>query len=106
FSWLAGNGSGEGSFFVAKELALQQIFRDGGTVDFDERTGSAARLFVDGAGNEVFANSAFAAQQDGGVGGRNPFDRGQHLLHFGTDRTMLGWLYFCPRASRSERFSS
>src|SRR5208337_4248072 len=91
---LAGGGSSEGSLFVAEEFALQQIFRDGGAVDFDERTGSAARLFVDGAGNEVFANTAFAAQQNGGVGGRDAFNVGQHLLHFGADGNDVGVAVF------------
>jgi len=45
---------------------------------------------VDGAGNQVFANSAFSAQQNGGVGGRNTFDGGQHFLHFGTDGDDVG----------------
>ena len=86
FARLAGGGSGERSFFVAEKFALQKIFRDGGAVDLDEGPGSAPRLFVDGAGNEVFAHSAFSAQQNGGVGGRNAFDGGQHFLHFGADR--------------------
>ena len=90
FARLAGGGSGEGSFFVAEKFALQKIFGDGGAVDLDERAGSAARLFVDGAGDEVFANSAFAAEQNGGVGGRNAFDGGQHLLHLGADGDDVG----------------
>ena len=40
---------------------------------------------MNGSGDQVFANSAFSAQQNGGIGGRNPFDGGQHFLHFGTD---------------------
>ncbi len=90
FARLAGGGSGEGPFFVAEEFALQKILGDRRAVDFDEGTGSAARFFVDGAGDEVFAHSAFAAQQNGGVGGRNAFDGGEHFLHFGTDRDDVG----------------
>ena len=56
--------------------------------------GSAARFFVDGAGDEVFADSAFAAEQNGGVGGRDAFDRGQHLLHLGTDGDDVGMAVF------------
>src|SRR5208282_6668539 len=90
FAGLAGGGSGESSFFVAEKFALQKIFRNGGAVYLDKWTGSAARFFVDGAGDQVFANTAFSAQQDGGVGGCNPFDGGQHFLHFGTDRNDVG----------------
>ena len=33
FARLAGGGSGEGSFFVTEEFALQKIFGNGGAVD-------------------------------------------------------------------------
>ena len=51
FSWLAGGGAGERSFFVAEEFALQKIFRDCRAVDFDKRARCAARFFMDGAGD-------------------------------------------------------
>src|SRR5208283_5405088 len=86
FARLAGGRSGKSSFFVTEKLALQQIFRNRGAVDLDERPGGAARFFVNGARNEVFAHSALAAQKNGGVGGRNPFNGGEHFLHFRTDR--------------------
>ena len=91
---LAGGGSGERSSFVAEKFALQQIFGDSGAVDLDERAGCATRFFVDGAGNEIFADPAFSAQQHGGVGGRDPFDGGQHFLHFGTDGDDVGVAVF------------
>ncbi len=41
---------------------------------------------MDGTRDEVFANTAFAAEQNGRVRGRNPLDGREHFLHFGTDR--------------------
>src|SRR5437660_4448307 len=90
FARLAGGGSGESSLFVAEKFALQKIFGDRRAVDLDERPRSAARLFVDGARDEVFADATFSAQQHGGVSRSNPFDGGQYLLHFGTDRDDVG----------------
>ncbi len=52
---------------------------------------------MDGAGDEVFANPAFAAQQNGGVGGRDAFDGGEHLLHFGTDGDDIGVAVLLPK---------
>ncbi len=45
---------------------------------------------MDGTRDEVFAHPALAAQQHSGVGGRDAFDGGQHLLHFRTDGDDVG----------------
>src|SRR5208282_333882 len=90
FAGLAGGGSGERSFFVAEKFALQQILGDGGAVDFYKWTGSAARFFVDGAGDEIFANSALSAQENRGIGGRNALHGSENLLHFLADGDDVG----------------
>ena len=81
FPRLAGSGPGKRAFFVSKQFTFQQVFRDRRAIDLDERTGSAARVLVNGPGDQVFAHTALAAQQDGGVGGCHPAHRRQYLLH-------------------------
>ena len=39
-------------------------------------------MLVNGAGDQVLAHAAFAAEQHGGVGGRDALDERQHGLHF------------------------
>src|SRR5437773_955724 len=83
FPGLRGDGAGERPFFISEELALEKVFGDGRAIDFDERPGGAAGMFVDGAGNHVFADAAFAAQQHRGIGRRHALDCRQNFLHGG-----------------------
>src|ERR1019366_10155625 len=79
---LARDRARECSLFVAEEFAFQKILWNCRAVDLDEWAGGAARLFVNGAGDQVFANAALSAQQHSGVGRRNAFHGGEPLLHF------------------------
>ena len=57
-------GAGEGAAAVAEELALEQVARDGGAVERDERLLGAVGEGVDRAGQDFLAGAAFAGQQD------------------------------------------
>ena len=92
FSGLRGRGAGEGALFVAEQFAFEKIFGDGGAVDFEERARGAQGMFVDGARDEVLADAAFAAEEDGGVGGRDALDEGENFLHATTFRDDVGVL--------------
>ena len=91
-SRLAAGRAGECAFLVTEQFAFQQILRNRRAVDFDERSGCPARFLMDGARHQVFAHSAFAAQQNGGVGRSHPFHRGQHFLHLPAARHQVGML--------------
>src|SRR5207249_2797829 len=53
-------GAGERALLVAEQLALQEGFGDGGTVDSQERPLPAAAVLVDGAGDQLLAGAALA----------------------------------------------
>ena len=65
---------GEGALLVAEQLAFQQRLGDGGAVQADERAFLARAGVVDGAGDQLLAGAAFAADQHGGVGGGDAAD--------------------------------
>ena len=65
---LALMGAGERATLVAEQLGLQQIVRDGGAVDLDERLLAPIRLVVDVAGDHFLADAGLAHDQDGHVG--------------------------------------
>src|ERR1035438_6297335 len=71
-----GNGAGEGAFFVAEHLTLQQAGGNGGAVELDEGALAARAQVVDGTGEEFLAGAGFAVDEDRGIGGRDGF----HLL--------------------------
>ncbi len=56
--------AGEGALEMAEQLALQQLGREAGTGDGDERSGGARAVGVDGAGEDSLARAALAPQQD------------------------------------------
>src|SRR6202035_5788209 len=62
--------SGEGAFFVSKEVAFEQRPGNRGTVNFDKGTIPPRRKVVDHASDNVFAGAALALNQDGYVGAR------------------------------------
>src|SRR6188768_828163 len=71
----------ERAFAVAKELALDELVGDGGTVDLDERAAHAVRVVMNGVGNELFARADFALNQDVRVAGSHAFDQLEEVLH-------------------------
>src|SRR4029077_17390739 len=55
---------------------------DRGAVDFDEWTGGAVGVLVNGAGDEIFSDAAFAAEKDSGICGCDALDQCEDGLHF------------------------
>ncbi len=75
--------TGEGALLVAEQLALEQVLRDRGAVDRDERLVGARGFAVDVARQHLLAGAALAGDQDRGVGGRDlvgELDDGLHRL--------------------------
>ena len=56
-------GAGEGAAAVAEELAFEQVARNGGAVERDERLLGAVGEVVNGAGEDLLAGAAFAGDQ-------------------------------------------
>ena len=73
--------AGEGAGDIAKQLGLNQILRDGGTVDGDERGAGPPAGGVDIFGQHGFSSSGLAADQDGGVKIGDPADGFQDSPH-------------------------
>ena len=57
--------AGEGALLVAEQLALQQVLRDGGAVEGQERSLSAGAVLVDGAGDKLLAGATLPGDQHG-----------------------------------------
>ena len=49
---------------MTEKLALQKRFRDGRTIDLDQRTGSAGTPRMDHVGQNFLAHAAFAGDQN------------------------------------------
>src|SRR5690606_17749457 len=74
-------GPREGAFFVAKQLALEQRFRNRAAIDRDEGFAMTTAALVDGCGDHFLAGSAFAQDHYGSVAGRHFADEIENLLH-------------------------
>ena len=59
------HGAGEGAFFMAEQLALQQLPRYGGAVDGDEGLVPARRIIMDCLCDQFLAGAALAQDQNG-----------------------------------------
>src|SRR5438067_9520006 len=68
---------------MAEKLALDQLVRDGATIDGDERTSRARAQLVHGAGDQLLSRAALARDEDRRLRGRNLAHDTQHLLHRG-----------------------
>jgi len=62
-------GVGEGPLFITEELALEQIFRDGGAVDLDHGLFSARAGRMDGISRQLLAGAALPFEQHRGARG-------------------------------------
>ena len=71
--------AGERAALAAEELALDEVRRQRGAVDDDERTGAAHAPAVNGAREQLFARARFAGQQHCGVGRRHLVDAEHHV---------------------------
>ena len=76
---LAARGAGIGALLVPEELVLQELVRDGGAVDADERSVTPGAQVMEGASEELFSRAALAEQQHRRVRGGGPLKRPAHL---------------------------
>lgn len=81
FAKLAFGGSGECTFLVTEQFAFQQGGSEGGAIDRNERSACPQAAIVDGASDEFFARTAFAANQNGCLGGGDALDLFPQSLH-------------------------
>src|SRR5579871_6167762 len=79
-SHLLADGTGEGSFFVAKQLTLKQASGNRGTVDLDEWFVFTGAHPVNGAGDQFLAGPGFAKDQNGGIAGGDAGDLIKNVL--------------------------
>jgi hypothetical protein len=70
-AYAVGHCARERAFFVAKELALDQVFGDGRAVDGNEIGAGTRREFMQRARHDFLAGSALAGDEYGGVGRRD-----------------------------------
>ena len=66
---------------MSEQLALDQLTRNRGDVDRDERLRGAGPEIVDRARNEFLAGARFAEDEYGQVGRHDPRDGAINLLH-------------------------
>lgn len=70
-----GHGARESAFAVTKQFTFEQIFGNGGAIDGDKISATSVGLVVQCTRHQLFARTAFASDQDRGVGRSNPFDQ-------------------------------
>ena len=75
--------SGEGSLFVAEQLAFDQRGHQRSAVDRDERTVGKGSAEVHGAGDQFLAGSAFAVDEHWSPRIFQARDHAQHVLNLG-----------------------
>ena len=71
----------EGTAFVTKQFALQQIFGNGRGVDGDKRTTGALRMFVQCTRHQLFARTGFAGDHHGHIALAQAANGAKHVLH-------------------------
>jgi hypothetical protein len=70
--------SGKGSPFVAKKLTLEQIERDCGAVELDQRVTAARACIVDRMRDEFLASAGLSLNENSRIRRRNPLGLLQH----------------------------
>ncbi len=74
-------GSCKSALLVAEELAFDQVLRDRGAIDLDIGFVAPRAVAVEFPRDHLFAGSAFARDQDGGIGRGNPLDDLAHPVN-------------------------
>jgi hypothetical protein len=100
-------GTGEGTFLVTEQFAFDQVFWKGTAVDRDERLIATKALLVHRTGNEFFAASGFASDQNCALCRRDLSNQfGDHFHGLGGP-DQLGCLGFLAafRAFHARRFA-
>jgi hypothetical protein len=89
--WFVFGGAGERPLFVPKELAFEQAFAECRAVNGDEWAFGPGRGFVNGAGEDFFADTGFAENEDAHVGTRHTASIVIKRLHDGSlDHDAIG----------------
>src|SRR5206468_11125257 len=83
FPLAAGDCTGEGTLLVTKELALDELPRQRGTVHLHERSPAPRAAVVKRADDELLAGAALASYQHGDVRVGYLVDRFEHAAHRG-----------------------
>jgi hypothetical protein len=78
---VAGGRAGERAFLVAEEFGLDQLARDGGAVERDERPGVARASLMKRAGDELLASAGIAENADAGFAGGDTIDLSHNAAH-------------------------
>ena len=79
FALSHGHGASERTLFVAKQLALDQLRRDGRAIDFHERPLCPFALVVQLPCDELLAGTVATRDEHPGVGGSDGFNHVKHL---------------------------
>lgn len=74
-------GAGEGALDVAEEFAFKEGFDDGGTVEGNEWSGGGGAKLVEGFGDQLFAGSGGAGDEQGAVVRGDALNLGIELPH-------------------------
>lgn len=80
--------AGKGSLDVAEELAFQQVFRKGRTIDLDQRTVFTVTVLVQHLRHQFLARAGFAQDQHIGLAWPHLFDElhnGAHIRAVAND---------------------
>src|SRR5688572_1876439 len=78
---LVAGGARERAFAVPEQLALDELGGNGRAVDLDERPAHTVGVVVDGVGNQLFAGTVLALNQDVRVARRHTLDELEEVLH-------------------------
>ncbi len=97
-------GASERAAFVAEQFTLQQVLRDGGTVDRDEGRLCARAVLINGAGDQFLARARFAPNEDRDGPGGHAADFLAHVLHRAA-RANQGGAALDWRVRQSHRFT-
>ena len=80
-SGLIGSGMGKRTFFIAEELAFQDVLRYRRAVDGHKRAAAALAELVNGLGGQIFPRAGLPCYQDSVVGFGQHLDGLKHPLH-------------------------
>src|SRR5205814_10046362 len=74
-------GAGEGAAAMAEQMAFEELARNGGAVDGDERFLRAVGEGMNGAGEDFLAGAAFTGDEDTDGGAGDALGKGHQLTH-------------------------
>jgi hypothetical protein len=75
------DGAGKSTHFMAEQLALDQVGRQGRTVDLDKGIFGTVTVVMNRIGDQLLSRAAFAADENRGVAFRHLEDHLENLPH-------------------------